>query len=175
MSNTRQRILLPSLECVRELFTYDQVTGILTARIARPKLRAGDVVGTANSKGYLICRVDYKIYYVHRIVWLYHYMTEPPNLIDHINGDKRDNSINNLREATTFQNRWNSEGRRTSRSGIKGAHWSSKKQKWRSVISRKGKATHLGQFDTKEGAANAYRTVSQVSDGVFSVFERPNI
>lgn len=148
---------LPLLERVRELFSYDPESGILTRRTDVPKGKAGSAAGTRNSHGHLICRVDYKIYYVHRLIWLLAHGQAPPQLIDHVNGDRSDNRLANLRPATYAQNKQNSVKSKSVRSGIKGAHYSTSEQKWRSSIGVNGTKIHLGWFSSKEEAAAAYQ------------------
>ena len=89
--------------------------------------------------------IDGKYYKVHRIIFLYHkgYL---PNIIDHINGDRYDNRIENLREADTYQNRQNSRIYSTNKSGVKNVYWASNCQKWRVVISINGKRKDFGMY-----------------------------
>lgn len=163
---------LPDLKRLEELFCYEPETGLLRSRVKRPKVAVGSVVGTKNNKGHLICRVKYKIYYVHRIVWMLHYRSEPPAIIDHINGDGCDNRISNLRPASLSQNMANSGANKATSSNLKGAHWSNSAQRWRSSINRNGKIVHLGWFGTKEEAAEAYKAASVKVDGAYSYYER---
>lgn len=167
-------IPLPTLERVRQLFDYNPETGSFRAKTSRPRCRIGSEIGTLTSEGRKICRVDTTIYYVHRLIWLHYYGTEPPLIIDHMNGDAADNRIANLRSATCQQNSWNQKGKRSSKSGVKGAHWSSLERKWRSSMKRHGKCLHLGWFDTKGEAAAAYEAASRTMQGEYSVFERPS-
>jgi hypothetical protein len=159
---------LPSLERVRELFDYYPEYGLLIRRTAVPKAPRGSIAGTINSDGALICRVDYKIYYVHRLIWL-HYYGEPPSiLIDHIDLNPSNNRISNLRLASDSQNAANKKGRTNSRSLIKGAHWSTSEGRWRSSIKVNRKQIHLGWFDTKEEAAAAYAVAAAHYFGEFA-------
>lgn len=166
--NDHKAIPLPPLARLHELFSYDPISGRVSRRISRPSVNAGSAVGTLNSFGALIVRVDYRIYYVHRIAWALHYNEQPPPIIDHINRIRSDNRIANLRAATAQQNRQNSGGQRSSTSKSKGAHWSSLENKWRSSIKIDGKSHHLGWFQTKEAAAAAYRTAELAHYGDFA-------
>lgn len=159
---------LPSMQRLRELFSYNPFTGEVCRKVDVPKSHSGDVVGTVNSRGSLICRVDYRILYVHRIAWALHYGCEPPEIIDHINGIPSDNRICNMRAATTQQNNWNRGVHRRNKSGIKGAHWSSLEKRWRSSVKVNGKSIHLGWFDTAEEAAAAYRIAARRYYGEFA-------
>lgn len=159
---------LPTVERLRELFSYDPETGIVTRNIAAPKIPAGAAVGTLNSAGALICRADYQIVYVHRVAWALFYGEEPPPIIDHINGTRSDNRIANLREATAQQNTQNRRASKFSKSKIKGAHWSSLEKKWRSSIKIDGKFHHLGWFRNCDDAAAAYRAAEIKFFGEFA-------
>lgn len=159
---------LPSLARLRELFSYDPLTGILTRLTSVPKAQIGSAAGTVNAHGGLICRVDYRIFHVHRIVWALHYGEEPPPIIDHINGNRSDNRIQNLRAATASQNSRNRKIDRRNRVGLKGAHWSSSERKWRSSIRAGGKPIHLGWFRTPEAAHEAYCAAAREHHGEFA-------
>jgi len=159
----------PTIERLRALFSYDPQTGVLTSKVDRPKRPVGSVIGTRSNHGALICRVDYKILYVHRIVWMLFYGREPIKFIDHINGNPADNRIANLREASVQENGWNAPGKN---GRLKGAHWSNWEQKWRSSINVNGTTHHLGWFDAKEDAAKAYEQASRKMHGAFSFYER---
>lgn len=78
----------------------------------------------------------------------------PTNVIDHINRDKADNSISNLREATISMNLFNSAKRKTNKSGYKGVVRYG--DKWRSHITINYKKVWLGYFDSPEKAHAAY-------------------
>lgn len=97
-----------------------------------------------------------KTYYAHRVAWLMYYGEWPENHIDHINGDKRDNRIENLRQCLPSQNQCNKPSQRNSKSGIKGVSWSSRFNRWVAFISLNRKRKNLGYFHTKEDAKVAY-------------------
>lgn len=152
---------LPTVERVRELFDYDPQTGLLARRKRIRGARHDRPVGTPNSYGHLICRVDYTIYYVHRIIWLHFYGEPPPQLIDHINGVRDDNRIRNLRPADFTGNSRNRGIQRNNTTGFKGVHFSKADGKFKSAIKVGGKKLHLGFFDTAEAASSAYAVASQ--------------
>lgn len=95
---------------LRELVAYDVETGIFTARVDRGlKIKAGAVLGnTSHHAGYRTVRVDYARFLAHRLACLYVHGEWPCGEIDHIDGDKDNNRIGNLRVVTRQQNRWNS-------------------------------------------------------------------
>lgn len=75
---------------------------------------------------------------------------------DHINGNKLDNRKANLREATGFENHWNTKKHIDNTSGFKGVTWHKVARKWAVRIQQYGKPMYLGLFTTAEEAAHAY-------------------
>lgn len=113
-------------------------------------------VGSFSGGGYLSCVLDGKHYLIHRIVYL-HVHGILPMFIDHINGNRQDNSVKNLRPATRAENQQNM--RRaflTNKSGLLGAFYNKANKKWFSRICVDGRRLWLGTFDTAEQAHEAY-------------------
>ena len=79
----------------------------------------------------------------------------PDGQIDHINGDKLDNRLSNLREVSNVENGRNQKLRNTNVSGINGVHWRKDTSKWSACICVDGKTKHLGSFENIEDAARA--------------------
>ena len=92
-------------EKVRDFFDY--VDGVLVYRNKGLRVKAGQAVGWKTDNGYLRTDMDGKKYYVHRLVWLYHNGPCEHHLIDHIDGNKTNNKIENLRMATFSENQAN--------------------------------------------------------------------
>lgn len=111
---------------------------------------------TVDIQGYLYGRVSYKRYIAHRVAWYLHYGHWPVGQIDHINGNIKDNRIENLRDVTISQNQWNRKLNANNTSGYKGVCWSKKDGTWVSHITLNGKVKRLGCFSSKEEAAKAY-------------------
>lgn len=103
------------MESLRNLFTYDPDTGVLTWARGRNK---GKDAGYPTSNGYLRVKIGQTHYRVHRIIWkLYHGADIPDSQqIDHINRDRTDNRIGNLRVVTASENNRN-QGNRKGRPG----------------------------------------------------------
>jgi len=89
----------------------------------------------------------------HRLAWALHNGEWPSKQIDHIDGDRANNRISNLREATQSQQIMNSKLRSDNTSGIKGVQ--QRKYGWTAYIAVDGKSTYLGHFDTKAKAIAA--------------------
>jgi hypothetical protein len=99
--------------------------------------------------------------YLHRLAWLYVHGRLPPVQIDHINGDKQDNRIANLREASRAENQQNRAIRRDNKSGHVGAVLHKKIGRWSATIRANGARKHLGMFDSAAEAGEAYRSAKR--------------
>jgi len=102
-------------------------------------------------KGYYYIKVDRVKYSAHRLIFLYHH-GYLPEFIDHIDNDRLNNRIKNLRAATKSQNNQNAKIRKDNTSGIKGVSWHKRVKKWVALCQTNGKQKHLGSFDTIEEA-----------------------
>jgi hypothetical protein len=101
---------LPTQEELRELFTYDVETGELFAKIKfSRKTLAGMVLDCQNARGYVHFHYQGLFFYAHRVVWKLQ-TGEEPKVIDHINWNKSDNRIANLRSVTTSANNRHQQG-----------------------------------------------------------------
>ncbi len=106
---------------LRELLSYDPDTGVFTSRTKRHKWPAGRVVGAKEKTGYARLPVDGVYYRAHRLAWLYVYGAWPSLPIDHINGDRYDNRIGNLRQISVTENNENlRSAKHTNHSGLLG-------------------------------------------------------
>jgi hypothetical protein len=139
---------LPSRLRINELFVYDN--GKLFNRIDRWRARAGQEAGTFCEDGYRYIRVDRKQYLAHRIIWKLLY-GEDPEEIDHINGNRSDNRITNLRSVSRLENMRNRKRASDNTSGVTGVFWYKARSKWRATISQK----ILGNFNKFEDAVAA--------------------
>ncbi len=113
------------------------------------------VVGWVGNSGYLYVDLDAECYKIHRVIYAMVKRVQPPEIIDHINGDIFDNRIENLREATMQQNLFNMSAVR-SKSGFKGVTPRPNGKMWRSRIRCNGRLHDLGDYDSPEEAAQVY-------------------
>jgi hypothetical protein len=144
-------------ERLRELLHYDPWTGVFTWRVRTSNyVKVGDVAGCVSVDGYISIKIDGYSYRAHRLAWLYMTGRWPADGIDHINMDRVDNRIANLREATKSQNRMNSYLSANSSSGFKGVTWDKRECKWRAVLVIGRKQKHLGYFASPERAFIEY-------------------
>ena len=89
-------------ERVRYLLSYDADTGVFVWRVGRGGTRAWSVAGTLHPNGYVYIKIDGRLYLAHRLAWLYTHGAWPADQLDHRDGNKSNNCISNLREATRY-------------------------------------------------------------------------
>lgn len=139
---------------VRHLFSYKD--GFLYWNMDRGiKTKKGSLAGYFNkSIGRRNIMIDKKMYRYHRIIYLHHHgwMSK---YVDHIDGDKLNNKIENLRSCTSSQNNYNRIIQKNNKSGAKGVHWSTHHNKWYARISVNKKPVYLGTYDNLDDAASA--------------------
>ena len=155
-SGMKRRKLLTQ-ERVRELFDLDEETGIMRRRLTLAyNAKEGDVVGYRDkTHGYLTVRVDGRLYFLHRIIFLYVHGYTPEHQVDHQNRNKLDNRPVNLREITPQCNVRNSPVRSDNKTGIKGVTWCRRDLKWKVRVYTGEGETHLGRFeDLNEAVAH---------------------
>ena len=138
---------------VRELFNYDEECGVLVSKKVRgSRGSVGPNLG-ANDRGYKVVGINGKTYRTHRLVWLWYYGYLPENGIDHIDRDRGNNKISNLREVSKRCNSINSKTSSNNISGIRGISWNTKQSKWISTIAINKVTKYLGSYGTKLEAA----------------------
>lgn len=160
-------VLLPAA-MLPEFLKYNPGTGILTWAVERqPQRPAGSIAGSVGCDGYIQVCISSQRYKAHRIAWAMHHGEWPTSIIDHINGVKTDNRIDNLRTASHSQNLSNFGVPSHNKTGIKGVSWDRTNNKWRSCISVNGKTINLGRFSSIDEAARAYAAAQQRFKGEF--------
>ena len=150
-------------EKLRELLHYDPATGIFTRRVSvASNARAGDVAGSPNGDGYLYICIYSRLHRAHRLAWLYVYGTWPEDQLDHINRNRSDNRISNLREVSHKQNHQNRSKPSSNTSGHPGVHWLKQNSRWQARITHNCKVTSLGCFATIEEAISARKAAEKI-------------
>lgn len=148
-------------KCLEKL-RYDAETGLLTwVSNGTRGVKSGDVAGYKMKDGYILLSVAGKRVLAHRVAWLFAYGDFPEGNLDHINRDRADNRICNLRNAAPAQNAQNRAKNRLNTSGYKGVTWHKRDKKWQAGLTLNGKTVHLGLYDTAEAAYEAYKAGSK--------------
>ena len=155
-------------ELLKRLLSYNDETGIFmwNSRPASDFLKpshekrwnssvAGKIAGCRKSDGYIIIRINQKLYRAHRLVWLYIHGKLPENEIDHIDGLRNNNRLVNLIEVTRKKNMQNIR-RTDNKTGFMGVDYNKTTKKYQARIILDKKSKHLGSYLTPEEAHNAY-------------------
>jgi hypothetical protein len=156
---------------LREIFNYDPVTGVLTYAKDMPRRgKVGDVCGGVNSRGYRRVSVRGVSCPAHVVIWLWMTGSLPKEDIDHIDGNRSNNSWDNLRSASRSQNLMNQGVKFNNTSGFKGVCSRGNSHSVRFRIN--GKVVHIGSFNTAEEAASVYDQEVVKHQGVFAKTNR---
>ena len=144
----------------REL-KYDIETNEIWGQNYKFRCRPWEVKSSCKNGDYLCMRIGSKMYQHHRVIYKFYNPNwniedgSRDNSIDHINGHRDDNRIENLRNLTNQQNCFN-------QTKAKGYSWDKKSKKWRAHIHLNAEQIHLGLFDLEEDARNAYLEAKKV-------------
>lgn len=140
---------------LREVLSYDGETGAFVRLVDSGTSRVGDLAGCKRPDGYHYISVDGVQHLAHRLAFLYVHGELPAHHIDHIDRDRSNNRISNLRPATVSQNILNSKTSKKNTSGHKGVYWSKVRSKWVAQICVDRRAINLGGFDIIDSAVAA--------------------
>lgn len=138
---------------LREILHYDPSTGAFTHMEAKQRVIVGSVAGSDATNGYRKHKSEGVTYRGHRLAWLYVHGAWPNGQIDHINGDRSDNRIANLRDVSVKTNRQNMR-KSISATGLLGVY--RRGDRYRAEIGDDYRTVRLGSFDTPEEAHAAY-------------------
>lgn len=159
----------PTPDLLRELLRYEPDTGKMFWR-ERPlwmftaehygndwnaKHKNKEAFITDTGQGYCCGKVYSKKLKAHRVIWAIHHGAWPDGEIDHINGVRNDNRIENLRVVTSAENNQNRPMPKNNTSSVMGVNWHKHKSKWIAQIQCNGKNIHLGYFDSLDDASAA--------------------
>jgi hypothetical protein len=161
-------ITIISQELVKALFEYNPDTGIFIRKLTTgSKAKAGSVAGILNDVGYLELSINSYRYRAHRIAWLYCFGEFPSGQLDHIDGNKSNNALDNLREATNKENAYNKSISVLNTTGYKGVSLDKRSGRYRAYITVNGKQKGLGYYSTAEQASEAYIIEAKKLHGEF--------
>lgn len=136
---------------------YEPETGVFTWAVSGRGIRQGAVAGTVSVDGYRVIRLGFKPYRAHRLAWFLVHGEWPSSEIDHINCNRLDNRLSNLRVVSRAENAQNRRSAmRNSSHGFLGATWNRQHRRWQSKLTAYGTRHHLGYFDSAEQAHAAY-------------------
>lgn len=156
---------------IREVLDYDRETGIFRWKVRlSPRGVVGAIAGSVKPSGYRDITIDGVNFPAHRLAWLHHFGQWPDQWIDHINRNRDDNRIANLRDVSPTWNRHNTaDSNRNNKTGMLGVVLSPNRTRYISRISFPGKKNlYLGTFDTPEEAHAAFmraKTIHQAGAG----------
>jgi HNH endonuclease len=156
---------------LREMLHYDPDTGVWTW-LAAPNHNTrlnGTRAGHLRGDGYRQIRIDGRLYYSGRLAWFYMTGQFPREEIDHVNRDPSDDRWNNLREATSSDNKANQCLSSNNTSGYKGVSWNYIVGKWYVHVN----GLYLGCFDNLEEAIEARDSFAEEMQGDFAVLNFP--
>lgn len=165
-------------ELCRQLLEYDAATGKLYWRARHASMfqesrwrharrspewaanvwntnNAGLEAFTANTEGYRVGAISSVNLRAHRVAWAIHFGVWPTDHLDHINGDRSDNRISNLRDVPPAENHRNQGRKKCNKSGVNGVYWCRWTNSWRALIKVNYRNICLGRFTTLEAAASA--------------------
>lgn len=140
---------------LKELMVYDRNTGVFRS------VKDNKILGSDNSSGHLKTQIGTKQYVLHRLAWLYEQGEWPVGIIDHIDHNRKNNAIENLRDVSIKENSKNQRIGKNNKSGVTGVFWNAGKNKWQACIKVDGKNKHLGYFVNIEDAVGVRRTANK--------------
>jgi len=155
---------------LRAIFDYDAEKGRLIWKESTRGHKAGEIAGTlqrskSHGEQYRQISIGYGgvdvVTLEHRLIFLWHHGYLPVQ-VDHVNMNKTDNRIENLRSSDASRNQMNTVVRTSTKSGLKGVHWDESRGAWMSRIKINGKHVFLGRFATKEEAYEARKQAQHI-------------
>lgn len=153
-------------ERLHYLLDYDHITGIFTYKNPTSEYCAkfilGKIVGTDNGNGYLTVGLEGTTYKLHRLAWFHYYGVWPKGETDHIDGNKYNNAISNLRDVSKSGNMQNRKvAHKNNQSGLLGVAYHKRDCVYEASIRANGKTLYLGRFHDKYEAHQAYLTAKR--------------
>jgi hypothetical protein len=140
---------------LHKIVSYNKLTGVFTWALNKGSRGViGCVAGYLDNSGYIQIQIDGVKFRAHRLAWIYCY-GESPEEIDHINGERSDNRMVNLRSVSRSANMKNKSIYKNNISGFVGVNYNKNQKKWISRIKVDGKDIHIGSYKDKQDAVKA--------------------
>lgn len=149
----------PSVAELRSRMSYDPLTGALSwlrqdasdrsTKIWNSRFAGKAALTSKDTHGYYRGGFGGRQFLAHRVCWALHYGEWPSGNLDHINGDRSDNRIANLRQVSVGENCKNVSRKSSNKSGLSGVWWCQRVGKWHAYVTLTGKRKHLGSFAEK--------------------------
>lgn len=157
------------MDKLKEFLDYDPTSpSCLRWKVSRGRVKKGSVAGNIKGNGYYQLGLDGKYYPCHRVIWVILGKEIPEGfVVDHIDNNTLNNSIDNLRISTVQGNTHNRSKRPNMTSKYKGVCWNKAAKKWKVGITFNYKQIHLGYFKSEEAAKLAYDRKSEELFGDF--------
>lgn len=153
--------------CLREIFEYSE-DGAFVERGKRKRHAAGEKTsGWVEGHGYRRLYVSGKTYLLHRLIYFYHHGVMP-KFIDHIDGDKTNNRIENLRECTHAENMANRRKLKVTSSKYRGVVFLPNRRAWAAIGRHNKKSYYIGYFKNENEAAEAFNEFAKEKYGAFA-------
>jgi hypothetical protein len=152
-----------SQEYLKQRFDYDPSTGRLVWRSAKSTVR-GKEAGTIAPSGYRLVSLGNRAWVAHRLIWVIVHGIGPDGEIDHVNGNRSDNRIENLRCVSRTDNGRNCAVSKRNTSGVLGVSWYARSRKWLAQIKVDRRQIFLGYFDSLS-CAKAARSAADIKYG----------
>lgn len=159
---------------LKKSLLYEKDTGKFIWRVKKARgVKVGDIAGCTDHHGYVKIKVDGRLYAAHRLSFLYVTGKFPVENVDHINRVTDDNRWINLRECTQSQNGANRKPHKNNTTGYKGVSFNKSVKKFVAYITFKNKRKHIGFFECKHEAAEAYNKEAIKMHGKFATLNHP--
>jgi len=158
-------------EQVENLLEYDPEMGVfkwknIAGRGGR--IPAGTQAGNVNTEGYRYIWIKGTLYRASRLAWLLVHREWPKHQVDHVNRNRQDDRIDNLREASQEQNQANTKKRVTNTTGFTGVTFDKDRMLYTARIRENGVYRRLGRFTTAEEAHEEYKKATKRIYGIFA-------
>jgi len=153
---------------IEDYIRYQPESGLLFWKRDYARQLGGNRAGRIGSLGYIVLYFEKKYWFGHRLAWYLATGNHPKEQIDHINGDRADNRLINLREASHGENNRNRGAHKDNISGYKGVSYMKRDGRYKARININKTCVNLGHFDTALEAHKAYCDAVERYHGKFA-------